>query len=496
MAIILPKRWTRQPQLKVGLDQRWLEARLNLALLPMGTSLIDCSPRNIQGSAGVRTSSSCPQGKTILRTSGSYAFAGLMQSAARFSVIAVIRPTGITAEQVICQSSSAVTTGTAQFSLLSSQLNLISGNEFIVATSSGSGLTAGRTHVVGVTYADVGGTGTTIFYIDGKKLNTTSGAAPSFVADGNGIVFVKQSGSDPFTGGLAFLADFNDTLSDAEMISLTANPWQVFAPQRPLYLADEVAAGVSGTIAVTLGNDTSVITGTTTVTGSIARTLANDTSAMTGTTTVVGSIARTLGNDTSAITGTTTITGSIAETLADDTIVASGSVGSAVSGTIAVTLANDTSSITGTTTVVGTINNTLNNDTLAASGSTPPPVNTQVMGGISHSPKRYYIERDGKKIFFTDEREVYDLLHQEEAKVVKKAKKAIKQVTKSDIAEIVTFEDFDIPKPKITFKTNDVHINKEIARINERINANYIKALMRHVELMEEEEVFIALLLG
>jgi hypothetical protein len=183
------------------------------------------------------------QGKTVLRSSGSYAFPGFMQSPLSFSIIAVIKPTNITAEGCICQSSSAVTTGTAQFSLLSSELNLISGNEFIVATSTGSGLAVGRTHVVGMTFSEGGGTHTTIFYIDGRKLNTTTAASPTFVADGNGLVFVKQSGSDPYTGGIAWITDFNEVLGDDLMLALTRNPWQALTPRRSFYLEETAVAG-------------------------------------------------------------------------------------------------------------------------------------------------------------------------------------------------------------------------------------------------------------
>lgn len=126
----------------------------------------------------------------------------------------------------------------------------------------------------------------------------------------------------------------------------------------------------------------------------------------------------------------------------------------------------------------------------------PPAPTPTFGGGIGHSskPKRYYIERDGKRIFFTDESEVYDLLHQEEKRVVRKAKKAVKRVTKAQLAELVTFKDLDIPKPQIVLHFNDAGINQNIARINERINHNYMKALMKHVEEMEEEELFLELL--
>lgn len=119
------------------------------------------------------------------------------------------------------------------------------------------------------------------------------------------------------------------------------------------------------------------------------------------------------------------------------------------------------------------------------------PAVTQPSGGISHAGKRYYIERNGKRIFFYDEREVYDLLYAEEEKLVKKAKKKIQAVTK----ENVTVENFQfITPPVLVLKFNDAGFNKEVAKINERLQAVFMKALMARVEEIEEEEVFLALL--
>jgi hypothetical protein len=239
MAIILPTRWTRQPQYRVALDQRWVELGLNLALLPQGNNFVDCSARNRQGSGGVRTQSTSGQGRTVLRTSGNYAFRGLMQNATTFSLIAVVKPTNIVNEGVISISASASVTEAIQFTIRDSQIELICANSFVVATSANSGLVANRTHVIGLTYNHTAAQ--VIFYCDGKQLNTAAVSAPTFVVDGSGLLFVKQSGSEPYTGGLALHLDFATTLKPEHMIALTANPWQVFAPQKPLYLS--VAGG-------------------------------------------------------------------------------------------------------------------------------------------------------------------------------------------------------------------------------------------------------------
>jgi hypothetical protein len=129
--------------------------------------------------------------------------------------------------------------------------------------------------------------------------------------------------------------------------------------------------------------------------------------------------------------------------------------------------------------------------TINQTNSSAAPVVVQPSGGISHAKKRYYIERNGKRIFFYDESEVYDLLYAEEEKLVKKAKKAIQEVVK----ENVTLEQVQaIVAPRIVFKFNDVQINKDIALINKRIEDAFMKALMRRVEEVEEEEILLALL--
>lgn len=115
---------------------------------------------------------------------------------------------------------------------------------------------------------------------------------------------------------------------------------------RPYLTVDYTASsGISGTIAVTLANFTSAISGYSTHTGTIAVTLSNFTSAITGTKTIVGSIAQTLADFTSSISGSSTVTGTIAVVLDSLTSAISGAIGKV--GTIGVTLSNFTSAISG-----------------------------------------------------------------------------------------------------------------------------------------------------
>jgi len=389
MAIFSPKRWTRQPQTRVQVDPVWLANGLNLALIPSGAGFVDCSPRNIVGTGGVRTNGTCQLGRTVSRTSGNYAFRGLLSNFANgFSILAVVKPTNITDENVIAISNDSAVLEAIQFTIFNSQIDLIWANRAILASSIGSGLAVGKTSVIGLTCTyntealEVG------FYADGRFLNTVDVSTRDavFVSGTSGQLFVKQSGSNPYTGGLGFLADFSRALSREQMCSLTANPWQVFISKPDFYYVEDVASGITGTIAVTLANDTSAITGTSTIVGTSATTNANDTSSISGDVgvAITGTIAYTNADDTSAITGTTTVTGTSATTNANDTFTGTGTT--TVTGTTATTNANDTFSASGVAgNITGTIDVTNANDTFAGQGSTPSPtpVNPNLGGGGS-----------------------------------------------------------------------------------------------------------------
>lgn len=176
--------------------------------------------------------------------------------------------------------------------------------------------------------------------------------------------------TEAYRDGAAFALGANRALSASEIATLASNPWQIFQPpQRRIWVAG-TSSGSTGTVAVTNANDTSSASGTTTVVGTVARTNANDTSSASGTTTILGTVSVTNAADTSSASGTTTITGTSATTNANDTSSASGSVGDNVTGTVATTNANDTSAASGTTTVTGTLARTNANDTSSASGTT------------------------------------------------------------------------------------------------------------------------------
>lgn len=94
------------------------------------------------------------------------------------------------------------------------------------------------------------------------------------------------------------------------------------------------ATTITGTLAKTNGNDTSVATGTVASNGSVARTNANDTGVATGVVAAAGVLARTNGNDTLAATGSASsaVVGTLTRVNGNDSATGVGAVSGIISG--------------------------------------------------------------------------------------------------------------------------------------------------------------------
>jgi hypothetical protein len=228
------------------------------------------------------------------------------------------------------------------------------------------------------------------------------------------IGWQRGGGVVPLKGPLAYGYLLDKWLGDDLIISLHANPWQIFESEPEVVFYPAAASGASGTVNAANASDTSSASGTTTVTGTVARgnasdsvsgsgtttvtgslaktnasdtcsasgsigsavsgslayTNASDTSAASGTTTVTGSLAKTNAGDSVSASGTTAVKGSVAKTNVNDSVSASGAVGSAVSGSVNRTNASDTPAASGSTTVTGSLARTSANDTASSAGTT------------------------------------------------------------------------------------------------------------------------------
>lgn len=164
------------------------------------------------------------------------------------------------------------------------------------------------------------------------------------------------------TGGLACAYGWGVTKADAEMLSLAANPWQIwkFAARR-LWYSTTSASDATGALAATLddvvlsasgqilvqGDFVSTLSGAmlsasgtvgNAPTGTLASTLAGASMAAGGNVTDAGSFASTLDGVSMAATGTVTNHGAFASTLDGVSMAASGAVTSNATGTLSSTL--------------------------------------------------------------------------------------------------------------------------------------------------------------
>ena len=142
---------------------------------------------------------------------------------------------------------------------------------------------------------------------------------------------------------------WNRDLSDAELATLTQNPWQLFSPAqstKQFYFVP--STGITGTLNVTEADDTLASTGALAISGSLNVTEEGDSLSSTGALAITGSLAVTEEDDALASTGALAISGSLSVTEDDDTLASSGTSGA--TGSLNVTEEGDTLTATATVT--------------------------------------------------------------------------------------------------------------------------------------------------
>lgn len=186
--------------------------------------------------------------------------------------------------------------------------------------------------------------------------------------------FYNYTSSNRAFIGRIFVAGISPTaLSDAEIKSLSSNPWQIFMPaNRPLYFDLGAGGAVTGTVSFTEDNDTLAASGKIIHRATASFTEADDTLAATGRLIHYGSAAFTESNDTAAATGsvgTTGVYGDVAFAESDDTLAALGRI--IHRGTATITEADDTFAAVGRLIHRGTGAFVEDDDILAASDADP-----------------------------------------------------------------------------------------------------------------------------
>jgi hypothetical protein len=230
-----------------------------------------------------------------------------------------------------------------------------------------------------------------------QKATATPSGLPA--QSGNVSIGARKTGAQGWVnGGLSLVAGWNRALTDAEMQSLAANPWQIFlnSEEEDIFIGSAAAtpAGITGSLNATLGAVGLSGTGTTAVSGTASIALAALTAAGNGSTSDSGVLASTLGAATLNATGTVSAAGTLTATLAPLALSAAGTAatGGTLSRTLgAITLAgvgfvDSGSGQNGGSGVTGQIVASLQPVTLAAGGTVKAQGSADItLGGLGVS---------------------------------------------------------------------------------------------------------------
>lgn len=217
--ILVP--WTQQPQEAVCVD-----------------------PNHIAGIGEVLISDGSPRIRSLLTdvtyagssrsiTPGGLAFSGIFNTSQgamlsqRFSRIAVVMPASLASVGTLSDSNGLAPNSGAQFRIeTSGEFSLLKAFVSNICTSSGAGIQVGKISVLGVAYDGANAE----LFADGRLVGTATNAH-SFTTNA-ALIGAKSGPSESFVGSMLLHADWLFPKSRAEMLSLTANPWQLFEPQR------------------------------------------------------------------------------------------------------------------------------------------------------------------------------------------------------------------------------------------------------------------------
>lgn len=144
----------------------------------------------------------------------------------KFSRIAILRQ-NVMGGTVSDSADSSATGGAQWIATTTGEMTLNKANTIAIGTSSGMGMAAGQSYVIGVTYDGA----TVKHFRDGKQYGSTA-AAETFTIEAVARIFSRGgAGSEQLNGALGLHADFEGALSESVMLALTLNPMQLLAPE-------------------------------------------------------------------------------------------------------------------------------------------------------------------------------------------------------------------------------------------------------------------------
>lgn len=249
MAAQIPARRTAQPQFAARIDPLWKSRKLRCAYLP--GSMV---PRDLAGSYhGADTTSTATLSTrrvgrvwdfgTGSSTSRIILPTGAINALGGITMVAFINPSTVAANSSICNTLGTAINGLQWRINTSGQLEIVCAGVAVLATDT-VGLAANTWHAVAVRHLNGAGAVST-FAVNGR---ITASPTTDTTAAGNGVAYLgeRYSGSSqPFQGQMAMFAQFDTMLSDAELVELTRNPWQIFAPVSRAGLGPTASGGTS-----------------------------------------------------------------------------------------------------------------------------------------------------------------------------------------------------------------------------------------------------------
>ena len=216
--------------------------------------------------------------------------------------------------------------------------------------------------------------------ISGAKSGTAQTAIGSHTM-GPSIGSQSTGGTAKHSGTIEYVLVFNRALSDAEIRSISENPYQILRPANDRLWLDVVAGGggVSGSLSAIDAPDTASFSGSVSypaVTGTLSAADAQDAASFTGSLIFSGSLAAADSPDAATFAGTAYAPGVSGTFAATDSADAAAFAGTAyapgVSGTLAATDGADSAAFTGALSFVGALAAVEPQDSAVATGAFGP----------------------------------------------------------------------------------------------------------------------------
>ena len=263
--LILPARNLVQPLHNAAVDDYWRQRKPRSIYLPTSLRPVDVMRRYpVTDASSTATMNTGAVGRLWDFGAGSTTSrivtpTDSLNSIGGVTIVAVIRPTSFAALASICSTMSTAINGLQWRITTSGNLEAVCAGVAVLSTDTAA-LTVNRWSTVALRILTGSGARSTF------ATNGIIGASPTTdttaTMNGAGAIGERYTGSSqPFVGQMALLAQFDTLFSDADLRSITAQPWQLFkAPARRIWIgAGGGAPAGSGTVATTGGGGAAAI---------------------------------------------------------------------------------------------------------------------------------------------------------------------------------------------------------------------------------------------